>query len=246
MSILEDSMCLDCSPSEGISRREFLGAAEAVVAASAFGALGVDSALAGETAKRVDAICRPAWGARRPTGSFVRHEIKRLTVHHSGNVFWRNRDAPARFRSMQRDHQAEGWPDIAYHVLIDRHGNVYRARPPWARGNTRTNYNPRGHLLVMCIGNFSEQDIARPQLRALVDVLAWACARFGVAPRTIGGHREYAATTCPGGNLQRRISSGVVQRRVRRRLAEGGVRLRRLCGEEGRQRVRAIESGNDL
>ena len=238
-------MCMDCGPAGTISRRDFLATAEAVAAGALLGTGALGRALAGETAKEVDAICRRAWGARPATRPYTRHAIRRLTVHHSGNVFWRNREAPSRFRSMQRDHQAEGWPDIAYHVLIDRHGNVYRGRPVWARGNTRTNYNPRGHLLVMCIGNFSEQDIARPQLRSLVDVLAWACARFDVSPRTIGGHREYAATSCPGSNLQKRIARGVVQRRVRSRLEAGGVHLERLCGEEGRARVRRIEAGND-
>jgi N-acetyl-anhydromuramyl-L-alanine amidase AmpD len=145
---------------------------------------------------------------------------------------------------MQQDHFSEGWPDIAYHILVDRHGNVYKARPTWAKGNTRTNYNPRGHLLVMCIGNFNEQAVPRRQLRGLINVLAWACARFDVRPRTIRGHRDYAATACPGNNLQRLINTGAIRRRVRERL-HPGVDLDRLCGRAGRRRVNAIEEGRD-
>ena len=144
---------------------------------------------------------------------------------------------------MQAGHQAEGWPDIAYHFLIDRHGNVYRARPAWAKGNTRTNYNPRGHLLVMCIGNFSEQDIPRRQLDGAIDVLAWACERYDVRPSTIHGHRDYASTACPGDDLYRLIDNGAIRRRVKRRVEE--VRMNKLCGREGRRRVRAIEQGRD-
>jgi N-acetylmuramoyl-L-alanine amidase len=232
-------MCWDCSPPERMSRRSLLLGGPVLLTPLLLG----DLAQAGGP-RNVDAICRKAWGARSPRGNFVRHNIHRLTVHHSGAVLRRNREAPSRFRSMQQGHFSEGWPDIAYHILVDRHGNVYRARPTWAKGNTRTNYNPRGHLLVMCIGNFNVQEVPRRQLRGLINVLTWACTRFDVRPRTIGGHREYAATACPGDNLQRLISNGKIRRRVRARL-DRGVDLDRLCGRAGRRRVRAIERGDD-
>ena len=254
------AVCDDCFSSHEISRRKFLWTPPALLAASLVTAVEARSrgildlndvqpvsatqGYAGEQdRKTIEGICRDAWRAEPPTHSYRRHKIERLTVHHSGSIFWRNREAPARFRAMQRDHQAEGWPDIAYHILIDRHGNVYRARPPWAKGNTRTNYNPRGHLLVMCIGNFDEQDVRRGQLNALINVLAWACARFDVKPRRIGGHRDYASTACPGDRLYRYLRNGVIHQKVRRRVGE--VRMKKLCGRAGRRRVRAIEAGRD-
>lgn len=237
-------MCEDCLLSREVSRRDFLWVPPAALATSLVASSAARAAaLAGDDRKAIEGICRRAWGAEPPTHDYRKHRVERLTIHHSGAVLRRNRDAPARFRSMQQAHQAEGWPDIAYHVLVDRHGNVYRARPPWAKGNTRTNYNPRGHLLVMCIGNFEEQDVPRRQLQAAIDVLAWACEHFDVRPRKIGGHRDYASTACPGDALYRYIKNGVIQRKVRRRVGE--VRMKRLCGKEGRRRVRAIEEGRD-
>ena len=233
-------MCADCYPPAELSRRRFIWTPPALLAASWLGAI---EARAGGERRSFDAICRDAWGARPASRSYTHHDIKRITIHHSGAVFRNNKEAPARFRSMQRDHQAEGWPDIAYHLLVDRHGNVYRARPAWAKGNTRTNYNPRGHLLVMCIGNFDRQRVPYSQVKSVIDVCAWACEKFGVRPRTIGGHRDYASTACPGGDLYRYLDDGIIRRRVRRRLEE--VRMNHLCGREGRRRVRAIESGND-
>ncbi|MDQ3217578.1 MAG: peptidoglycan recognition protein family protein [Actinomycetota bacterium] len=168
-----------------------------------------------------------------------------MTVHHSGLRLRRNRHAPGRFRDWQRYHQSQGWPDIAYHVLIDRHGNIYKGRPSWAEGDTFTDYDPRGHFLVMCEGNFSEQRVPDVQLRALRDVLVWACVRFGVPSRTIRAHREYAATACPGSDLYRVIASERLGRMVRRRLQNGGVELERLCGKAGKRRVAAIERGED-
>jgi hypothetical protein len=166
-----------------------------------------------------------------------------LTVHHSAVALLDNRDAPRHLRVFQEEHQSRGRPDIAYHLLVDRNGNVYRGRPLWAVGDSSTPYDPTGHLLVLCLGNFEVQDVSEAQLGATVDVLAWACARFDVSPATIRGHRDYAATLCPGAGLYRLIADGTMSRRVARRT--GGVRMTELCGRSGRRRVRRIENGID-
>jgi hypothetical protein len=192
--------------------------------------------------RSIDLICRRAWGASRPTGGFERHRIRRITVHHSAVVLRDNRLAPDRLRDHQAAHQSRGWPDIAYHLLIDRNGNVYQGRARWAAGDTATNYDPRGHLSVMCEGHFGEQRPSEAQVRSLVDVLAWAVERYGVRVRTIRGHLDYADTACPGARLYRRL--GEIRRRVREQVAAGGVRLTELCGPEGKARVEAIEAGD--
>lgn len=196
-----------------------------------------------QTAKRVEIICRNAWGAEPPRDGLRKHRIRRLTVHHSAVPLTDNTLAPSRFRSHQQAHFGNGWPDIAYHVLIDRNGNVYRGRRPRFRGDTATDYDPAGHLLVLCEGDFDAQTLSGPQVAALVDVLAWASRRFGAKPRTIRGHRDFAATACPGRRLYRLIENGKLRARVRRRLRNGGVDLVTLCGKAGRRRVRRIESG---
>jgi hypothetical protein len=189
----------------------------------------------------VEVICRQAWGARPPEGEFDRHRIRRITVHHSAVVLGDNRLAPERLRDHQAAHQSRGWPDIAYHLLIDRNGNVYEGRPRRAVGDTATNYDPRGHLQVMCEGHFGRQAPSVAQVSALVDVLAWGVERYGLAVRTIRGHLDHADTACPGPGLYRRL--GEVRGRVRQRLDAGGVGLVELCGPRGRDRVAAIEAG---
>ena len=225
-----------------MSRRRLLWTPPAALIASAAHALtGTTPASAAELT--VEMICRNAWGAAPPTPGFVRHRIERLTVHHSGVLLEDNRLAPGQARAFQADHQSRGWADIAYHLLIDLHGNVYRGRPIWAVGDTATSYDPRGHLLVMCFGDFQQQSVPAPQLHALTDVLAWACTRFGVRARTIGGHRDYASTDCPGSDLYRYLESGAVQQAVRAKT--GHVTATGLCGRAGRRRVRRIEDGTD-
>jgi hypothetical protein len=217
-----------------ITRRRFVGWAVGFLA-------GVRSIRALAAERTVDIICRRAWGAKRPRGDFRRHRIRRITVHHSGVVLRDNRSAPQRFRDHQAAHQGRGWPDIAYHILIDRNGNVYEGRPRWAVGDTATNYDPAGHLLVMCEGHFGRQRPPEAQVAALVDVLAWGVKRYGVGLRTIRGHLDFADTACPGRSLYRRLPS--IRRRVRKRLDAGGSALDRLCGPEGRAWVEAIEAG---
>jgi hypothetical protein len=244
-------MCRDCSaPVDQVSRRDFLVRTTLLVAGPALtrwrGGL-LDTNLLDETgdSRQIDVICKNAWGGEPANGRFSRHTVRRLTVHHSGIVLRRNRHAPDRLRAIQRYHQGQGWPDIAYHFIVDRHGNVYKGRPTWARPDTFTDYNTRGHLTVMCLGNFSEQSIPRAQLAAARDLLAWAVEEFDVPVRRIRGHRDYTATACPGSDLYRLIQNGKLRKAVRRRLDRGGVKLERLCGKEGRRRVRAIKRGDD-
>jgi len=199
---------------------------------------GAPAVAAGRT---VEQICRAAWGAAPAGTGFVRHQIARLTVHHSGVRFDDNRKAPSTLRAIQADHQAKGWPDIAYHVIIDLNGNVYEGRPKWAVGDTNTAYDPTGHLLVMCLGNFEVQTVPGPQRQAVIDVLAWASAYYAVSPSTIRGHRDFVATACPGQDLYRSIADGTMQQAVAAQV--GSVTMTDLCGRAGRQRVRQIVDG---
>ena len=219
-----------------ITRRQALWAPPA-----ALGAALLADAPAYGTQRTITRICQPAWDAKPASGVFVPHQISRITVHHSAVVLRDNRKAPAQLRSFQADHQSRGWPDIAYHLLIDRRGNLYQGRPLAAVGDTNTSYDPTGHLLVLALGNFQVQEISAAQLNMTVNVLAWACTRYGIAPSAIRGHRAYANTLCPGDRFQRYIADGTVKRRVAGRL--GTVTLRTLCGSAGRRRVRQIVNG---
>lgn len=188
-------------------------------------------------------ICRTAWGARPVAGPLDTHTIERLTVHHTAVALDRNSDAPAHIRGHQKFHQDSGWADLAYHYMVDAHGNVYEGRPFDAPGDTFTGYDPAGHFLVCCEGNFDQQSLPAAQLDALAAMLAWGADRFSVSPSTIGGHRDYASTTCPGTALAAVVSDGTVQEMVESLIAAGGVELVTVCDEEGEAVVTAIEAG---
>jgi hypothetical protein len=204
-----------------------------------------EAADAGKTPVALDVLSRESWRANPPTSAYVRHRIERLTVHHQGVRFTDSRRAPARLGTMQQFHQSaeKGFNDIAYHFVVDPDGNVYQGRPVWAGGETETDYDPSGHLLVCLLGDFETQSPKPPQLDALVSVLAWAADTFEVSPKTIEGHRDHAHTTCPGKHLHALITDGTIEKRVEERLTEHRVALHLLGGSEGDERILSIRRG---
>lgn len=174
-------------------------------------------------------ICREAWGALPPRAALVAHRIERLTIHHTGVIATDGTAGADRLRDFQRYHQRRGLADLAYHVFIDRAGNLLEGRRLSAAPDTFTAYDPTGHFTACLDGNFDEQAPTRAQLDALVDLLAWATERFGVSPATLRGHRAYAATRCPGASLQASITDDTLRRRIEERRAAARAELVPLC-----------------
>lgn len=73
---------------------------------------------------------------------------------------------------------------------------------------------------------------------------AWAAQRYFISPDTLSGHRDFAATSCPGANLYARLASGNIKRRIQDLVAAGMGDLQVACGPEAVARVAAIEAGN--
>ena len=160
---------------------------------------------------------REGWGAvPADISKMTTHTIDTLTVHHAGDQSATT--GPPRYRSWQAFHMSRDWGDLAYHFIIGVDGTVYEARDTVYEGATGTNYDPNGHFLVVVEGNFETDVPTQAQLDSLVTVLAWASAEFDVSPSTIGGHRDHAATACPGGNLYPYIASGDLEADVRAAL----------------------------
>jgi hypothetical protein len=188
-------------------------------------------------------ICRQAWGAQPARVGGKRHTITRMTLHHEAVVLGDNRNAPERLRKDQRYHLDKGWIDIAYHVAVDRNGNLYELRDTALAGDTATDYDTTGHFLVLCEGDFDQEAVSEAQLHGTALAFAWAAQNFHVKTDTLAGHRDFAQTSCPGKNLYAHLSSGDLRSRIDRLIAAGGVNLERFCGTEATARVAAIEAG---
>lgn len=190
-------------------------------------------------------LCRDAWGARPPRPGGIAHTPNRLTIHHTAVTLGANSNAPSRLRQHQQYHQdSHGWIDIAYHYSVDRHGNIYELRNPELVGDTATSYDPTGHFLVLCEGNFDEEQVTEEQLNGAALVCAWAAQRYNITTNTLAGHRDASSdTACPGASLYTYVTSGDLQGRVEGLLAAGPVELFTVCGAEAAQAVADIEAG---
>ena len=190
-------------------------------------------------------LCREAWGARPPRAGGTPHTIKRMTIHHTAVVLGDNRNSPARLRQHQRYHQDDhGWIDIAYHVGVDRNGNIFELRTTDLAGDTATPYDTTGHFLVVCEGDFDQEQVTEEQLHGSALAFAWAAQTFNVTPDTLAGHRDFASTSCPGASLYSHLSSGDLKHRIDDLLAIGKVDLHRVCGDDAAATVAAIEAGH--
>jgi hypothetical protein len=168
-----------------------------------------------------------------------------MTIHHTEVVLGANSNAPARLRQHQHYHQdTKGWIDIAYHLSVDRNGNIYQLRNPLLVGDTATSYDPTGHFLVVCEGNFDEEQVTQEQLDGAAVAFAWAAEQFDIPTDTLRGHRdEFPDITCPGTSLYAHVASGDLRRRVDDVLAAGPVDLPTICGPEAAEIVTAVEAG---
>ncbi len=168
-----------------------------------------------------------------------------MTIHHTAVVLGDNSNSPGRLRQHQRYHMDDlGWIDIAYHVGVDRNGNIFELRTTELAGDTATSYDTSGHFLVVCEGNFDEEQISEAQLNGAAMAFARAAEIFGITSQTLAGHRDVApGTECPGASLYSQVSNGDLKRRIDDYLIAGGVNLAQLCGSDAAAIVADIEAG---
>ena len=126
-----------------------------------------------------------------------------MTVHHTAVVLGDNANAPARLRQHQRYHQdSQGWIDIAYHLSVDRNGNIYELRDPNLVGDTATSYDPTGHFLVVCEGNFDEEEVSEAATQRCRAGIRLGRRAIQYPRRSLAGHKDASGdTSCPGSSL---------------------------------------------
>jgi hypothetical protein len=189
-------------------------------------------------------LCRDAWGANPPRPGGTPHTPVRMTIHHTAVPLGDNSNSPARLRQHQHYHQdTQGWIDIAYHLSVDRDGNIYELRKPQLVGDTATSYDPTGHFLVVCEGDFNQEQVTEAQLNGAALAFAWAAEQFGIATDTLAGHRDASRdTSCPGASLYSHVASGDLKNRVDSFMAAGPVSLHPVCGAQASAIVAEIEA----
>lgn len=147
-----------------------------------------------------------------------------ITVHHEGGkVLLKTDNAAQRLKNIQTWGMGKDrkWTDVPYHFLIAPDGTVYEGRNALTTGETATEYDPSGHLLISFLGNYEEQQINENLLDVLTKLIAKLCLQYNISPETIATHRDHSAvTSCPGKNIYPYFENGFVKKKVKEILAE--------------------------
>lgn len=179
-------------------------------------------------------VRREEWGAKPPVEPWKEHRGARITIHHAGVPTNRNRTFAQMLVALQNFSQNPGelsggktkpaWPDIPYHWYIGWRGEAGDCRDPKIVGDTNTEYDPTGHLLVCLEGNFESEEPTGAQIRMMDRLVTWLVAQYRVDPSLIATHKDYSAqTSCPGAKLMPEIAK--LKARIALRLACAGVDL---------------------
>lgn len=148
----------------------------------------------------------------------------RITIHHEGGkVLLATDDAAQRLKNVQTWSMGKdrNWTDVPYHFLIAPDGTVYEGRNPLTVGETNTEYDPTGHLLISFLGNYQKQELNENLLDVLTRLIAKFCIQYNISPETIGGHKDYSKiTTCPSENIYQYIENGYIKNLVKELLAK--------------------------
>lgn len=166
----------------------------------------------------VNIVPRSAWEAIEPK-VYAQHKPVRITVHHEGTTLKATDDAAKKIKAIQRWGMGpeKKWADIPYHFLIAPDGKVYEGRSVFTVGETSTEYNPTGHLLICCLGNLEKDSVPPAQLKALVQMIAYSSAKYKIPLDSLATHKDYSAqTTCPGKYLSHYFVNGYIRREVKK------------------------------
>ncbi|WP_395693800.1 FG-GAP-like repeat-containing protein [Nocardioides sp.] len=174
---------------------------------------------------RPQIFSRAQWGAdesMREKSSLHYGEVHAGFVHHTVNANdYTRAEVPALLRSIYAYHtQSRGWSDIGYNYLVDRFGRIWEGRyggidRPVVGAHT-LNYNDYS-FAMSAIGNYDIKQPSQAMVQAYGALFAWKLSLHGVDAsstkqwvgsryfQAINGHRDAAATACPGRYLYARI-----------------------------------------
>jgi hypothetical protein len=105
---------------------------------------------------------------------------------------------------------------------------AWGARPPRPGGTPQIPSRITIHRTAVILGDnsnapihiradqrdFDEEEVTEELLTGVALASAWAAHHFFISPDTLSGHRDFAATSCPGANVYAHIASGENKRRI--------------------------------
>jgi len=165
-------------------------------------------------------VPRSDWNAAEPR-PYKQHVPVKITIHHEGTKLEMKDDAAKKIMNIQRWGLGpdRNWADIPYDFLIAPDGTIYEGRSVYTVGETATEYDPTGHLLINCLGNLEVQEVPAQQLSSLIKLIAYSCKKYKLPLETLASHKDHSTqTTCPGKNLYQYLQNGYIKTEVKKLL----------------------------
>ncbi|MDX1543149.1 MAG: DUF1343 domain-containing protein [Christiangramia sp.] len=170
-------------------------------------------------------ISREDWGAKEPVLKMIGHTPRFITIHHTGMPQKPELSIEEKLRGLQNFSQKDSklasgklkkaWPDVPYHFYISTSGKIAEGRDINYRGDSNTDYDLDGHILIVVEGNFNKEKVLPEQWKSLKQLVKYISEKYNIPLSTISGHKDQAETTCPGDDLYRKLPSLKLEKRVR-------------------------------
>lgn len=125
------------------------------------------------------------------------NQIEQIVVHHSASLN-QTADDFANYHVLTR-----GWPGIGYHFVIEKDGTIIQGNPLENISYNTQNQNTK--TVAICLsGNFDLEQPTGEQMDSLAKLISHL---RGELPQSLEvyGHRDFAATSCPGDNLYNQL-----------------------------------------
>jgi len=161
-------------------------------------------------------LSRKAWKAKPPVSPMTPQTPAVITIHHTATKQNPKKSLAEKLQNLQAYSQREAtqdngkkkpaWPDVPYHFYIAVDGKVGEGREINFVGDTNTDYETAGHILVCLEGNFENEEPTQDQMKSTVELVRWLAAKYQVTPEKISAHKDHARTACPGKNLYRQLN----------------------------------------
>lgn len=123
----------------------------------------------------------------------IRTKTDGIVLHHTGVT------KDQTIQQIHNYHIGKGWIGIGYNFLVYKNGEVYKGRGLEYVGAHCKGYNT--HTVGICaVGDFENELMTQEQKQSIVKLISDIFSQYPNKIEFIKGHKEFAATDCPGKN----------------------------------------------
>ena len=157
--------------------------------------------------KKFEIESREKWGEKTPSYSNMEYDwhYDAIVIHHSGDSGHTNP------REIEQLHMStRSWDDVGYHFMVNPEGEYFEGRRLIYKGSHVGGANSR-KIGILVMGDFHPQwwdlddDELSERQKAATIALIHGLKNFFPGISTLGGHRDFKESECPGDRLYSQI-----------------------------------------